>query len=340
MKAQLSIGIIVVLLSGRAALSGQELTAAGPSRAQKAASSSVSTDLYFTKIVVHLRDGSAVFGYLAGLEPEALVVRKGTTPVRLAPAEIAKVTLEVEKNRLPFVLTGMLTGVYLGNLLILHAENQPMAFIYSDVSASEVILSSLVYAAGGIGLGYLASVFVKGEKTFTFDESPAARLAEWQKLKDYVAGVARPRKFQLTLQSAVVFPSATESYADLASGAGYAISSGYYSYSGTYYEYAEPAGPFNLLRGLRLTYCLKPRVEVGAAVMFLGEPGVRGYEYAHGYRQVGIKFDATGFFAVAALNLVGTAAPGKVHWKAGLGAGAARVTFDIKLTEDLIPRWL
>ncbi len=333
MKAQLSIGIIVALLGGRAALSGQApATAGAPSRAQKAASASVSADHYLAKIVVHLRDGSAVFGYLDRLEPEALVVRKGTTPVRLAPAEMAKVTLEVEKNRLPFVLTGMLAGVYLGNLIWLHADNQPTAFIHSDdVSASEIILSNLVYAGGGIGLGFLASLFAREEKTFTFDESPAARLAEWEKFRDYVAGVARPKRAQLTLQTAVVFPSATESYADLARGAGYTTSSGYNIYSGTYYSYAEPAGPFNLLRGVRLTYGLNPRVEVGAAVMFLGEPGVGGYQYVNGFRHVGIKFDATGGFALAALNVLG--APGKVHWKVGLGAGAARVNFDIRLTE-------
>ena len=65
MKRKLAACLFIMLLAGPGALNGQK------------AQWSMRPDAFFAKTVVHLRDGSVLYGFLAGLEPEALVIRQG-----------------------------------------------------------------------------------------------------------------------------------------------------------------------------------------------------------------------------------------------------------------------
>jgi hypothetical protein len=276
-------------------------------------------------------------GLLAGLEPEALAVRVGARNENIESTDILKVTLETSKDTLPYMLIGMSGGIYLEYLLFRHADNQPVQFIRTeDRSVFGVLFTDAVYAAAGMGAGYLASLFEKSLKVFYFSGSRAARLAEWEKLRDFLSGISGPRRVHLSLHSGYVFPSSSKSYRNLMEKADYRVLSGYSTGVAHMPGYAEAAGNFNLLRGIRLTYSIKPRLEVGAAVHFQGEPGQEGYFYAPASDltwNIIQTYDSTAYHVVASYNL-GSPVRGGFQWKVGLGAGAARVKFDLSLTES------
>ena len=245
--------------------------------------------------------------------------------------EITKIVLSADKSPRRFMMIGALAGIYLGNLIFNQAANQPAAFTHHEPydSVWEAVYLNAIFAGGGIGIGFLASRFEKGEGTFSFDADPGRCRAEWQRFRDFVSGTTSPRRVHLYLQAAQVFPSATASYEESFRQAGYSVSSGYYLGLGGPDDYSEPASHFNLLRGLRLTSAVKPRFEVGAAVLFLGEPTVGGFQYSSGSRQIGARFDAIGYFIVGSFDALAGRSARSARWKVGVGAGAAQVDFEL-----------
>jgi hypothetical protein len=310
MKRKLATCLFVMLLAGQGALNGQQ------------AEASMRPDVFFAKTVIHLRDGSVLYGFLSGLEPEALIIRQGPNDSKVSSKEITKIVLSADKSPGRFMMIGAIAGLYLGNLIFNQAANQPTAFMTRESydSTWEAVYVNTIFAAGGIGLGFLASLFENSERVFSFDADPGLRQAEWQRFRDFVSGTSRPRRVHVYLQAAQVFPSATGLYEEAFRQAGYSESSGYYS---------EPASHFNLLRGLRLTWTIKTRFEVGAAVLSLSEPTVGGYQYSSGSRQIGARFDSTGYFLVGSFDALAGRSAKSARWKVGVGAGAAQVDFGL-----------
>ncbi len=333
MRHKLTAGFLVMILAGWGTLDAQKTES--PLRA----------DVFFAKTVVQLRDGSAIYGFLAGLEPETLIIRKGPDDVRISSQAITKIVLSADQNRGGFLMMGGLAGIYLGNFGLLRAGHQPTAFIRDEgASAWGYIFANTVYAAAGMGLGFLASLFEKSEREFMSDPDPARRQAGWQKFRAFVTGASRPAgRVRVYLQTARVFPSASGRIQGSFSKAGYSESYGYFpgdlGREGSY----DRAGNFNLLRGVRLTVAVKPRLEVGAAVVFLGEPTVGGdegsysYSYANpsGPRSAGARFDSTGYFVVGSFDALAGRSAKSLRWKIGLGAGTARAEFDLSFAQPI-----
>jgi hypothetical protein len=336
MRTRIGICLIAAIFVFQAALIAQEPgPLPAPSQVQAPSSPAMKADLYLANIVVHRRDGSVLYGLLAGVEPEALVIRKGSDTIKVVEKDITKVVLHVEGHQGQYMLLGAVAGIYLGNFGSGWAKNQPTAFAKSqDLSAWNYVLDNAMYAAGGIGLGYLASLLAGSEKAFSFDGDQVRRQSEWQKLRDFISGSARLKRAHLYLQTALVFPSAAGRYDDLLQKAGYSVSSGNYFSLVEQNSYAEGAGRLNLLRGIRLTFSLKPRLEVGAAVLFLGEPTISGYQYTVEAREVVARYDSTGYFLVVSFDPLAGSPTSGFRWKIGLGVGGARTRFNLSLVHE------
>jgi hypothetical protein len=329
MKAKPFLVLGVFLLLAQTGLEGMPII---PSTAQTA-SPSIAMTYYLAKAIVRTTDGRVHYGLLAGLENDCLNLKKGPSEEKFSYRDISEVTIESGGKTGTLMATGMLLGIYLGNVLFSRADGQPIAYMDQDTySEAGYLLLDVVYASVGIGLGYLAALLRKNEAVFRFGEGESDRLAEWERLKGFLAGRRGKSRFHLSIQGGRVFTPVSDCYQETFSNAHYYTSTGFQVVSPGYqdYRYVEAARHLNLLRRAALTVPLRPKIEVGAAVVFAGEPGVGGTSYGNmGYRNVWQTYNAVGCYAVAVYKPLLRALPEKVQWRIGLGAGAARVDFEM-----------
>jgi len=307
---------------------------------QPAARSPIAMSFLYAKVVARTTDGQFHYGLLAGVENDCLLLKKGTNEERIPGRDISELTIEAEKRIGSTMAAGMALGVYLGNVVFFRAKGQPTAFAEDNFHSNlGYLLWDSVFAAAGGGLGYLVSLLEKGERVFRFSGSETDRLAEWERLKGVLSGRPRSTKIRLSIQAGLTLTSTSHRYRDAFAKAGYDTTPGFEIPSPGEYRYVYGAGSFNLLRRVQLTVSLRPRLEVGAAAVFSGEPGMGGYQYSYSadpafWRTVWQTYKATGYYAVAAYEPLLGRLPGAVRWEVGLGAGASRVGFELGMHSE------
>jgi len=285
--------------------------------------------LLFNRVSVYRKEGGPIFGLLVGVDSESLIVRLGKNDERVHYRNLAKVTIETEKNRGRSVFYSMLVGTYLGNLIFFRAKNQPAAYMkkFKD-SGTRPLLYEVMIAAGSGSLGRLvSSSFEKGEMAFDFTGSEEKQQAEWEKLQRFVTGAILPRKINLSAQAGYIFTQVSARYSNLLKSNGYDVSGyGYYEYG-----YHEPASNFNLLRKLQFTYSFKPHIEFGAALLWLGEPSIIGTRWAYNPSvEVTQETDTKGYYAIGIRRLFRKKLGERINWNIGLGMGAAKLNLNLK----------
>ena len=331
MKARLYSVLLVLMLFGQNNLEGRPSIPSTP----QSTSSSIAMPYYLAKVIARTADGKLHYGLLAGVENDCLILKKEAREERVSYRDISKVTIESGKHAGSLMATGMVLGIYLGNVIFDRADGQPVAFIDQDShSEFSYFLMDLVYASAGIGLGYLASLFEKGEAAFRFCDREADRLAEWDKLKDFLAGRPRRNRFHLTIQAGRVFTSISHRYRNALTNAQYYTGYGFVILSpdDRTFKYVDGARSLNLLRRVQLTASLQPKIEVGAAAVFAGEAGIGGSDYGDfGIHKVSQTYKAVGYYAVAAYRPLLGKLPKTIRWNVGLGLGASRIEFELSM---------
>lgn len=332
MKARITAVLLVSFLVCQGNLKGET---SGSSPQPSSSQRSIAMRFYLSRVIVQLRDGSSLYGFLVNIEGDGLIIRKGSKEQKIAPQEITKVTLEIKKNPGLFLSTGLLTGILLGNLLVWSAESQPIAYLESDPSLREIFWSNIIFAGTGSGIGYLAGLFEKGEKSFSFSEREGDRLTEWERMRSFASGKIVPKKIHFSIQAGQVFPSVARRYEDVLENAGYDTWRGnayYIPYDISIY--AEGARDFNVLRKCQLTYSVRSWIDIGAAIQFLGEPvfsAFKEYEYGYG-KSIGMKLSpSTGYFALVNFRPFASFLPKPIQWALGLGLGAAQTSLKMSL---------
>ena len=330
MKARMGLFLVTFLLLGWANTNGAALE---PSATQASRQSAVSLDHYLSKIIVRTTDGKVFYGLLVGTEGNELIMKKGTSEERFSLRDVTEVSIESPKHSVSFMAGGMALGIYLGNIIFYRAGGQPFAYLDDHAySESGTFLMDFIFASAGIGLGYLASLSERDEENFRFSKGESNRLAEWERLKSFLAGRPRNKKIHLSIQAGQVFTGVSRRYQEAFANAHYNTGYGFdITRPGSdRYEYIEGARSFNLLRKAQLTVSLNSKIDVGAAVVFSGEPGIGGYDYGDsGSRRVWQTYKASGYYAVAVYKPLSDIGPKKVQWSIGLGAGASRVGFEL-----------
>ncbi len=277
---------------------------------------SLSQKLLYSEISAYLQDGSALVGFLAGIEPDALIVRKDGQDIKVPRRNLKKIVLETEINFNRNMLYGMVAGLYAGNIVLLHEFSQPFAFA-KRLEQNEPWLGFIyepAFAACGIGLGYLATLLERGEKTFDFGPGREAGAAAWERFLGFVAGSTGPPKTHISIHAGSVHPGISSTYDGLLRKAGYDSYAGYAS------------ARLNLLRRAQVTYSLLPPLEFGLAYLSASEPGSY-YYFLSIDDETTVSMSVDPRYLQKGIYLVGAYRPEwsqKASGAVGFGVGAAR----------------
>ena len=286
-------------------------------------------EVLFNRVLIYHKDGGRISGLLVGVEGDALIVRVGTKDERIQFNNLAKIIIQKDKKKGRYTLSGMLLGIYVGNMAFLRAENQPTFFVRGNESEWSYFLTNVLFAAAGGGLGILSSsILEKGEKVFDFTGNMEKRHRKWERLRRFVIGdTFAQKKVHLRFQAGKVFTRVSDRYRNLLIDNDYHVS----RYGWLDNETWEEASDINLLRKIQLTYSLNTFLEVGVASSWLGEPSIQGNKWGTGESSyVWQKLSATGFYAVGVFKPFYKVMPKSISWEFGIGAGAAKVNFSLK----------
>lgn len=325
MQKRLSLVFIFILLFCLLEVKGQQI------KKNPSASISempISTSLLFNNVLVSRREGGSVYGLLVGVESEAVIVRVRGKDEKIPLSNLSKVVIETEKKTSRNALYSMLLGTYIGNFVLLRAKSHPNAYLKDFDSGFGLFLWNVIFAGAGGGLGYLiSSAFEKGEKAFDFSGNEEKRQIKWDKFRRFViGGDSYPKKFHLSIQAGYVFTRVSPRYFSLLENGGYYVS----KYKCTESGCGQEASDFNLLRKLQITFSPVSNAEVGAALYWLGEPSIHGYNWQMERSiEMNQSLNVKGLYAVGIYKPFLKRIPTKIAWRVGIGLGAAKVDFKL-----------
>jgi hypothetical protein len=311
----LSICLVLSVFSGISSLAQE------PATAPESARISLPQKVLYNEISVYLQDGSVLFGFLAGVEPEALIVRKDGQDIKVSRQSLRRIVFETETNFNQNMVYGMVAGLYAGNILLLHDSYLPFA-ITKKFEENETLLGLLfepAIMASGLGLGYLATLLESGEKTFDFGPSEASQRAAWENWLGFIAGATAPPKIHFSIHAGSVDTGFTSHFDGLLRKAGYD------SYTG------PGSGQFNLLRRAQVTYSLFPPAEIGLAYLSASEPNSY-YQFSSNDSETSVFMDLEPGYVQKGLYVVGAIRPRgtqKLSGTIGFGIGAARARYTL-----------
>lgn len=267
------------------------------------------------KTFVFRRNQKAVSGYFAGIAGDTLILFSGGRREKVLRKDLRKVVVNTERNFWKSGTYGMLVGIYLGNLIFFQADNQPTAYLESG---KEILPPLALFAGVGGGMGYLFGSTLQQEKTFDFTGSEVEKQKSWGKLHRLSRNEIYANKIHLTIQAAQVYPRASKHYKNQLEHAGFNL--GY------------PPGKFNLLRKMQFTISATTATELGAAVLWFGEPAIGGFRYEDGvyvYHNVIQQLEGRGVYALGIYHPLGGQRQKRYRWQVGVGAGMAKVNFSL-----------
>lgn len=280
-------------------------------------------DLLFNRIQVRCKGGELHIGLLAGIMDRGLVLRKERQDKVIPYDKLEHVVIESRKDRSAYLSSGMILGLYLGNMAVYRAQDTP-PFYMERAGALGMVFWNTIFAAAGGGLGYLISSLVeKGEREFDFTGEEKKRLKQWDLLQSFVTGIDqyRPKKIHLTVQGGYVSRWNTDQYRSLLQKNGYYVS----NYTDDWREVTK----VSLLRKVQLTFSSNSKAEFGLAMYFLGEPSISGSNRrGNPYLYTDQSTDIQGYFAVAAYHPFPARKPGWFDWNVGIGVGMVDIDFD------------
>jgi hypothetical protein len=301
------------------------------------------SDLQFSSVIVILRSGAMLGGALVGVESDAVVLQRKGQEEKIPRQDIRRITIEKESNRSRSAFQVMLLGTYLGNVLLFRAEDEPAFYLRNDLCSGAIALWETIIVGASTGLGFLLSgVLERNEQVFEFSDSAKENLANWDRLKRFIMGMGDQKKLHLSLQGGRIYPRISSRYKSLFQAAGYEVSKSAYCYYG---GCAGEASDLNMLRKVQLTYSIKPYLDVGLAMSWLGERPISGYKEinfqvydpywgyqytAHDYHNFSQQVSSMGYFAVGVFRPFFKQAPRNITWNVGFGVGMIETNFRLE----------
>jgi len=321
MKKEITSVVIIVLLIAPGGVMGKE------SKDQVLQSSAeIPVKFLFNQVVIELSGGVIVSGALVGIDSKTLIIKREGQDERIPSAEIKKVVIERQKEKNSYALSGMLFGTYLGNLVQYRARHQPTAFMAKDYSVLGLILWNAIIAGAGVGIGYLAGgLFEKDMVEFEFAGNLKNRQSQWEKMRRYILGIDfRQKRVHISVAGGQVMTTAKDYYEDLLETDGFYLGMG------------DMVSSLNLLRKLQLTVSISPRIEVGAAAYFLGEPSINGWKYTSPESYwVNFQLDTKGYYAIGIYKSLLPSSSRRISIVTGFGLGLMKTEFKL----DTNYRW-
>jgi len=212
-------------------------------------------------------------------------------------------------------------GTYFFYAAFWQQEDEPFAYYEMDAPGGQLLVSVLVGAFLGSGIGYLIGNGIgETKETFEFIGSDENKLKEYNRLVEFLTGNAPAPKLHIYFQLSQVSTrlSEEEDNNDLSPFAYGHITS------------------FNLVRKIQLTYSILDELEVGGAVCWFGEPRVEWNSYSsttYSFSSAIHTFEGVGYYAIAVYNPFKSIFPKSLSLNLGLGAGTGNV--DYKLSSSI-----
>jgi hypothetical protein len=271
------------------------------------------------RVVVFLRNGDGLAGFLVGADDDALTLIAEGRSVDVPYPDLKKVVVDESRTR-PAMISGMLMTIYLGNLVYFTEDNASSLFFSDYKDSSEI--ASLGLAAAGSLMGYLFGSSIETERVFDFTSSQEQQQVEWKRLQRFARGEWTAKKVHLVVQGGRVYPQTSSRYRTVLGNS---------DFSGpTHYRI-----PVNLLRQLQLTVSATNRLELGIGTLWAGEPNISIHEQGKSSNFATQSLDTKGYYIIAKYKPFLPLSK-RIQWNVGLGMGGADVDFRLRAEKKVI----
>ena len=251
----------------------------------------VERPILFNEIGLRSLDGIHRDGRLVGTAGDSLVYLAERKQSRIDLDLLARVGITEEKNMNVEATYGAVLGVYLLNVLFDRFDPNGVGWIRGD-DVYGFAGMNLLYLLAAAGAGYIAgSGRDRPVVEFTLDGTPEERAIESRRLRQYLSGGRMTRRWHLSAAGSPIHTDRTDVLDEEMKAEGWLSERDFRS---------EPASPSDLLSELRLGWSLDERIELGAALEFLGEPPLSVLRNRIALRQT---LDGNGFYLLGRYSL-------------------------------------
>jgi hypothetical protein len=279
-------------------------------------------NLLYSFITISDNSGNYMRGFLLDVKVDTLVLLVNNQTRDISFNDVNSITIETkESHGTEGAVIGGLMGTYFFYAAFWQHEDEPFAYYDMEEPGGQLLVSVLVGAFLGSGIGYLIGNGI-GEttETFEFSGSDENKSKEYKRFEDFLLGNAPAPKLHIYFQLSQVSTrlSEEEDNNDLSPFAYGHITS------------------FNLVRKIQLTYSILDELEVGGAVCWFGEPRVEWNSYSsttYSFSSAIHTFEGVGYYVLAVYNPFKSIFPKSLSLNVGLGAGTG--TIDYKLSSSI-----
>ena len=279
----------------------------------------IDRNVLYNKVVVVRKGGSdVIFGLLAGLSNDSLILLTYQKRIAIPFNEIARVTIDSKTDDSSWGVYGILLGIYIGNFFAYRVENQS-AYYLEKATGGAHIFTSFLFAGVGGGLGYFfGSALNKREIVFDFIGDDENCKSQWRRLCDFVSAKKSQKSINISIQSTQVHTRLSEKNA-----------------VNSFSQYYPEMSSFNLLRSIQVTLSVDDHWQVGGMVLWCGEPQILDYNYLlTPTRSISENFDATGYYLLAKYSYSFADLDNILSLNCGIGIGGAHIEYSLTIREE------
>ena len=325
MIRNITVMFLLILISFLYPVYGFTLDKFSASCSQSPDSAMFQTKTKLQQIIVFSRDQAPVSGFLVGIKSDILTILSSGQKREVARADLIRVIILKNDTDNTASKLGLIMGLYIGNLLVFKAEDQPAAYLTTERNFSSLFL--LLYNLGFMGLGGILGHLVDAKSIeeialdFTNDEQ--SDLQSWKIIENIFRSDSNIHRIHFSVYSSYMYNLATAQHKSF-----------YKDHTGIsiYKEYDIPKSgiKFNLFRRIQITYDLKPDLEIGPTLAFLGEPSFGGGNYwsYDDYASLDEQLESMGYyFSLLYYPFQSAQHKNKIYWNIGLSLGAVDLDY-------------
>jgi hypothetical protein len=276
------------------------------------------------QIIVYTLDQAPVSGFMVGIKSDTLIILSSGQTVKVSRSDLSKVIILKENKDKIGLKLGMIMGLYVGNLLLFKAEDQSTVYLATDPIEYFLLCNMGFLGLGGL-IGHLFDPGLSEEVVLDFTENEQLDLQSWKKIENTFYSDSPRHKIHFSVYSSHLHDLATAQHKSFFKD---------YLHISNFRDYGMgvPDEIINLWRRIQITYDLRPDLEVGSTLAFLGEPFFRGYSYSRSpYVSLVEQLRNTGYYLSffyypfqSGRNI------NKIYWNVGLSLGIADIDYVLK----------
>ena len=278
--------------------------------------SGMTNKLLYSFVTISDNYGNYMRGFLLDVKVDTLVLLINNQTTDISLSDINSITIETKKSHgTEGAVIGGIMGTYLFYAAFWQNENEPFAYYEMDTPGGQLLLSIVVGAFLGSGIGYLIGNGIgENTETFEFTGSKENNSKEYKRLADFLLGKVSATKLHIYFQLSQVSTRLSEQGDNN-------------NYSPFAYDHITS---FNLVRKVQITYSILNELEIGAGFCWFGEPRVEWYSNpstTSTFSSAVHTFEGVGYYALAVYDPFKSIFPKSFSWNFGLGLGTGQVNY-------------